>query len=303
MKELELNQTLNRYYFLIKTFEKVVDGVNKEMRDSNKWFVFCGKIGKKFLTHLKSYVFNVTQGLKKIEIDNIVISEEFDISVLYSNLRMQIDTYSTFHHLFLHDGDWEEKIIRFRLWQMDSLISRQNFSHNLISDKLEQYSSEKDEINEIYDIVNSFDFYKNLTDSKKNRLLRKKDGVIIYANWKFDKSLLSGKKEKYSWEELTLNSGIKKEIYSDMHNFTSMHVHSNYISILQNDQLIEDEKHGIRIVGIMLSSYLICLFLDDLCNRFVSAQKVSESLTANEIEIIKSFLKTGRETDKIKYYA
>lgn len=301
MKE-ELDQTLNRYYFLIKTFEKVIDAINIEMEHSDKWFVFCGKIGKKFLIHLKSFVFNITQGLTKIKIDEIAISNEFDISVLYTNLRLQIDTYSTFHHIFLHEGDWDEKIIRFRLWQMDSLISRQSFSHNRISEKLPQYESEKKEIAEIFEIINSFDYFKNLSDSEKKRLVKYNDEEIMYANWKFDKSLLKGKKDKYSWADLTLNSGLKSEIYSDMHNFTSMHVHSNYLSILQNDQLIEKDKHAIRIVSITLSSYLIALYLDDLCNRFGSAKKVTESLNANEVEVIKSFLKTGREREKIKHF-
>lgn len=299
----ELNQELIRYYFFIKTFEKIIEGIETEMKDSTQWFLFCSKIGKKFLLHLKSFIFSVNQDLLNIEIDGINISTELDISVLYTNLRLQIDTYSTFHHIFIHDGDWAEKIIRFRLWEMDALISRQKFSKNKIDSQRAKLESERKQLTEIYGIINTFDFYKNLNQKEKNKLIKITNAKFVYANWKFDKSLLTEKKSKYSWTELALNTGIKPEIYSDMHDFTSMHVHSNYISILQNEQITKEDRHETRMVNLRLSCYLTCLYIDDLCDRFQPAVKVAKELTENESEVIKGFINSGRLKNQIKYFA
>lgn len=300
----ELSQGLNRYYFLVNTLKSVIDSIEEEMKDSKQWFLVCPKIAYKFHIHTTSFVFNLTQDLINIQIDEINISSQMDISNLYTNIRLQLDTYSTFYHIFMHEGSWDEKIVRFRLWELDSLICRQTFSHNRVPEKMRQIEDEKKQILEVYNIIESFSFFKDLSIQQKNKLVKiDEEGKIRSANWKFDKLLItSGKKIKYSWEELARNTGIKSEVYSDMHSFTSMHVHSNYISILQNIQLTDEDKHAIRMVGIMLSSYLISLFLDDLCNKFGSAQNYICSMSDNDIEIIKSFIRSGREKNKIKYF-
>lgn len=298
----ELNKELIRYYALISVFEKTIFEIDSEMKNSDKWFIFCSKIGRKFLIHLKSLVLNAIQGIANIEIDDINVTEELDISLLNANIRLQLDTYATFYHIFIHDGDWAEKIIRFRLWQMDALISRQKFTHDRLPEAEQQIADEKQQIQDCFSIIEGFDFFKNLSDSQKNRLVKKDGRNFSYANWRFDTSLLSGKKTQFSWKDLTLNTGIKSEIYSDMHNFTSMHVHSNYISILQNEGLSIEDQHDSRMVALRLSSYLTCLFLDDLCNRFLSAKEVAKSLSADELDLIKTLLRHGRKAEMIKHF-
>jgi len=301
--EQELSEELKRFYFLIETFEETIEEIEKGLKDSTEWFVFCSKIGKKFLLHLKSFIFNVNQDLLNLQIDGINISNELDISILYTNLRLQMDTYSTFHHLFIHKGDWEEKIIRFRLWEMDALISRQNFSKDRIIDNSSQLESEKKQLIEIYQEIKRLDFFKDLNQKEKSKLIKISDGKFLYANWKFDKNLLSQNNYKYTWTELALNTGLKPEIYSDMHNFTSMHVHSSYISILQNEQITNYDKHEIRMVNLRVSCYLTCLYLDDLCARFKLAKNVAKKLNKNEFGIIETFIKHGRLNEQIKYFA
>jgi hypothetical protein len=186
---------------------------------------------------------------------------------------------------------------------MDSLISRQNYNLIKSPEINSQINYEKLQIDNIYNIINNLYYFKNLKEPQKKKLIKKKNNEITFANWKFDSNILNSKKDKYSWEELTLKSGMKNEIYNDIHSFSSMHVHSNYISILQNDQLTEANIIEIRIVAIQFSSLIISLFLDDLCYRFSSAKKTIDSLSLSEIEIIKSLLKNGRNKEKIKYFS
>ena len=82
-----------------------------------------------------------------------------------------------------------------------------------------------------------------------------------------------------------------------------MHAHSNYISVIQNDQLkSNDENYAMRITTLLYACYLISFFLDDLCKSFNSGKKIAENLNEIEIEVIKSFLKTGRKEEHIKYF-
>lgn len=296
----ELNEELLRYYFLLDTFEKIIDAIDMEMQDSDKWFLFCSKIGRKHLVHTKSFIFNIIQGILEIEIDGRNISNSLDVSLLYANVRMQLDTYATFHHVFIHDADWDEKIIRFRLWEMDALISRQKFQASKGRLATKQSKDEREQLSTIYEIIQSFDFFSSLSNSKKKRLIVKKDNTFRFANWKFDSSLLEGKKTSYSWKELALNTGIKTEIYSDMHDFTSMHVHANYISILQNIQLAKEQEHPTRMVGLNLSRYITAFFIDDLVSKFSSAKKVIETLNENQMTVLQSVLIAGRYSEHIK---
>lgn len=301
MNKEELNQNLLRYYFLLKTLDKVLNEIEKSLVESNQWFIFCHKIGLNFLTQAKTFVFNITQGLKIIIIDDISVSDKLDISALYTNIRLQTDTYSTFHHIFMHNGSWEEKIIRFNLWKMDALLSRQNFSDKSLNAK--QIDEEREEIERIENMISDFEFYKNLSNNQRKNLIRTNNKGQKFANWKFDLELITRNKDKYSWEELTLNTGIKPSLYNDLHNYSSMHAHSNYISVIQNDQLkSNDENYAMRITTLLYACYLISFFLDDLCKSFNSGKKIAENLNEIEIEVIKSFLKTGRKEEHIKYF-
>lgn len=51
-----------------------------------------------------------------------------DVSGLFSNLRFQMDCYSTLHHIFFDDVDWETKRLRFDLWRYDSFVERINLN-------------------------------------------------------------------------------------------------------------------------------------------------------------------------------
>jgi len=61
----ELNQELIRYYFLIKTFEKTIEGIEAEMKDPTQWFYFVpNKITKSQLNTLDGKDF--MKSLKKL---------------------------------------------------------------------------------------------------------------------------------------------------------------------------------------------------------------------------------------------
>jgi len=114
--------------------------------------------------------------------------------------------------------------------------------------------------------------------------------------WKFSRDSL--KRDRGKWQhsitELIQRTGIKQHILNDLYSYYSMHAHTGYISILQNDEFPESDKQIMRWVAIMNGSYLIAFLLHDLANRFAEGKSFFASLTPRERDAIASFVK-GKE--------
>ena len=288
----EISFALTRYNFVLKILERIISNIESENTDDKRWFIFSEKIARKYMN--QAYTF------QQIIQDNIYFAKGdekvrfIDFSSIFSLLRVQLETYSVFYHLFADKCPVEEKIIRFRLWELDSLKSIEKYNKPNNDNIPSILNQNKENIEHCISIINSLDFFKNLEFKQQNWLIK-------YANWKFSSESLKNKdkrKWKLSINQMTMNTGLSKSLFSDWYSFTSIHIHSSYWSIIQNDTLKREEKITMEYVAILQAVFVTSFLIKDFCKIYETARLVFNSLPKNEREVIDSFDSNGRKKSR-----
>ncbi len=283
--------SLTRYYRLINLLENQVNTVNNEYLNDPRWFLFSLRVSRKLLFHCKGFclhsadtLFNETS--QKTE-DNTFV----DVPGLFANLRLQIDCYSTFHHIFFDDVDWETKRLRFDLWRYDAHVQRINLEMG-IEDDFKQ-------LNELRSSVEKNSNFKSYGPQKQKFIL---GHDRQFVNWKFFPSRLSRKTHRISWTELFQQTGINLEVMNRAYGFLSMYVHSNFFSVLHLTEMDKSESYEARNFAITFSSFLLCFAIDDLASKFTPGKQFVEQMKTKDFEIVKSFIDQGRIRGKNKNF-
>jgi len=287
--EQEITSALTRYDFVVKILGQITDSIIEKNYEDNRWFIFSEKIATKYLkqAYTIQQLFNDENFSDKDGQETI----SFDFSSVYSLLRVQIETYSVFYHLFVDKCEMEEKIIRFRLWELDGLRtidSYENPEKNLLSEKL---AENKISITNCLSIIQEFKYFKNL-DAKRQEFLLK------YSNWKFtSESLRNNDKNKWkiSINQMIMNTGLQESLFDSWYSFTSTHAHTSYWSVVQNDSLTREERITMKYVAIMQAVFVTSFMIKDFCGIYEVARKEFETLSINEQDVINSFDRGGRK--------
>lgn len=284
--------SLSRYYHLIDLLQTLVNVIDKEYPNDPRWFLFSLRLSRKLLFHCKSFclysadtLFNETT--QKEEENTFV-----DVSGLFSNLRVQMDCYSTMHHIFFDDVDWETKRLRFDLWRYDSHTEKIKLDFGIDHD-IQQLIVLKS-------IIESNSFFRSFDSTHKKLIF---DPNIQFANWKFIPSRLSKKNHKVKWTDLFEKTGINLDVMNKAYGFLSMHIHSNFFSVANLTEMDKKESYQARSFAIIFSSFILCFAIDDLISKFAPGKDFLGQMKKVDFEIIKSFIEKGRIKEKNKNFA
>lgn len=284
----EITNAFGGYKLTVKVLGQMVDAAEVHNKADNRWFVFSEKIAKKFLTQaytLESLFSNDVYFVKNGKEVRFV-----DFSSLVTLLRIQYENYAVFFHLFGDAKcDMEEKIVRFRLWQLDGLKTRQGYVRPV--DTKVDLAAELREMEEIKQIIRGFGFFTDLDKTRQDFLLDK-------AAWRFSATSLIGN-DKSKWrlsiEQMIMNTGLKEGHFQDWYSFSSVHAHTCYWSVVQNDSLTDDEKTTAEYVAIMQASFLTSFLVKDFTRIYTFAKEIFDSLPQKEQEIINELNHGGRD--------
>lgn len=292
---VEIGSALNRYKFLVSTLDKMLYRIELAGTDNNSWLAIAPKIGRKFWNQtLSLQLLFEHDWIIESGNDQVIIT---DLSSFYSLIRAMFEAYAVFHHLFNKEKDIEENIIRFRLWEIDGLSSRLKFQRDNPSDELlKKLEEDKIYIQAVKDMVEDLHYFKYLEEKHKKYLLQN-------LAWKFSSESLHRGTEQRRWQhtikELIDRTHIKKHIISDMYNYYSMHVHTGYISILQNENLTPDEKVTGKWVSILNASFVTSFLIRDLSDFFKEGKFIYDSLTENEKNCLMSLWRNRTDSGKM----
>lgn len=283
--EGEISQALNRYVFFQKSLFKLAERTETAMKNDRRWFSMAPRVAKKFWKQALSLelLFKHDWSLEENGTEKILL----DISSYYSLMRAMYEAYAVFVHLFRIDRDFSENIVRFRLWEVDGLQSRLQFKRENPSEQtISQLNADEVYIGQIIQAIKDAVYFKSLPEKKQNYLLK-------YKAWKFSHESLQrmeNNKGQHTINELIERTHIKEYLLRDIYSLYSMHVHTGYISILQNDDLSNEDKMIAKWVAIMNATFLIAYMIRELTSRFVEGKEFLESFTGKEKECIESVM-------------
>lgn len=173
-----------------------------------------------------------------------------DYSSLFTLTRALIENYVTLCYIYNNELPEEEKIFRFKLWEVSGLISRQNFDTlNLENDKsiTEEINKKKEAerllIEKIMNDIRALPEYGKLDSRKLNQL-------STY-----------GLARVQSWQMLIQQCDLGTELFSTCYSFFSSYAHSEYLSILQISQANMNSKNPQNITNAQTSLGLVRMII------------------------------------------
>ena len=281
---------LTRYYHLIGICENLIQTVENRYKNDRRWFMFSLKTATKFLTHCKSLCLLSADTFFNESENTQDENEFFDLQGIFGNLRIQMDCYSTLYHIFFEGVDKEMKRLRFDLWRYDSEYEKRKLNNERGDDYMEY-------LGELEELIITNSYYRSLTDNQRAVVFTPKK-----AHWKFFPHRLTKKNSIVRWKELFAKTGVKEELFSKVYASLSMYVHSNFHSVAHHVTLSKDHNYEGKRFAILFSSFLICFVIDDLVSAFIEAENFVKKLEQRDVDIIKSFLFSGREKVNSKVF-
>lgn len=286
---------LTRLYRLIDIGNAAYRVVDNTESKSMTWIQYSIKLWLKLLIHGKSMCLLSADSIFDSRRNKGDPNEFYDLAGIFSNVRSQIDCYSTVYHLYFANVDVEVKRLRFDLWRYDSLCTLEIFKPK----RLIEIRNQKDEISAA---IKGNSYFLSLPSKHRNKLLNEDK---CKANWKFEPSLLDKiGNERSKWEDMFLRTGVKTEILDNVHSYLSGHVHSSFVSVDMMATMTKSESYRHKQFAVLLSSFVQCFAIDDFATRFPEIRDYVENLNSRDKEVILSFLKQGRDeswTGIVKY--
>lgn len=204
-----------------------------------------------------------------------------DYTSMFILTRALIENYLTLCYIYNNSLVDEEKIFRYKLWEVSGLISRQNWGDTTNEEILKKKESERLQIENILQEIQKIPEYQNLDKRALNKLQK------------------HGLPRIYNWHELIEMSNLRKDFFSNMYSYFSTYAHSEYLSILQLNQISLNSRHLSNISNVQLSLSVVRMIISMSIDFYVSSFKSAE-LTYNTLpdEIRNAVLiwqKIGRE--------
>lgn len=286
----DISTALTRFNVSLKILTEIVEVIKRQNSGKTDWFTFSEQIGIKYITQAKTLhqIFSVDT------YDHTTNRKIVDLSSLTLLNRVQLETYGVFYYLFIDGCEIDEKITRFRLWELDGLNTIQRYSHPNDIDIQDKLASQRKEIDDTINIVKENKFFKELSNGKKDYLLKN-------YTWRFTSESLEHRdknKWKLSINDMIMRTGLKKSLFEDWYAFTSTHAHTTYWSVVQNNTLTPEDDLIVEYVAIMQSIFINCFLIIDFCKIYDSAKKNFDSLDLKTQEFVRSFDSKGRDQDK-----
>lgn len=187
----------------------------------------------------------------------------FDLFSINSLIRVLIETYTSFNHIFISPKSHEEKHFRFLLWQLDGLLSKRKFDIETSDFKKaeEILSKDKQTITTLHSVIENNPYFN---------LIPKIELIKIYnpskekVSWKFTLS------EELNIKPLKIVELIKLifpgRVFTNFYKYSSMHTHSGYLSVehfenFRGKAVSDEHVDTLTELGIYLTAFLI----RDLC--------------------------------------
>ncbi len=225
-------------------------------------------------------ILSLTNGFEYAHFKRNHKAELIDCPSIFVLTRALIENYITLCYIYNNNLAEEEKMFRYKLWEVSGLLSRQNLGDSTNDKIIQKKESEKKLIDKIFAEIQSMPEYKQLEKPQLRKLQ------------KFGLPRIS------SWHGLIEKCEIGNEIFSSLYSYFSSYAHSEYLSILQLSQssLNKNSKSNIDNIEISLNvvRMIISMSIDFYITSFKSAEIIYNTFPESIIKEIKIWKLIGK---------
>lgn len=252
---------------------------------AESWEYYFETLIQKIIFHCQS-VCELSEGrsLKSSRFGSVISILDYPSIFILS--RAAIEAFLTLEYIYFSDVSEEERLFRFKLWQVSGILSRQGYNMSIDLGLEEKQKREKEIIDSLMTEIKKDPEYEKLNGWQKKNL--EKFGVPRIN----------------SWNDLIKESKLKTEIFGNMYKLFSNYAHSEYLSVLQIRQsnLSMDNPNAINNVVTALNTIkqVLCLSIETLVHHYYSARSIFTDLSTAQQMAVTVWSNTAQGSGKMK---
>ena len=147
--------------------------------------------------------------------------------------RAALETFLTFHYVFVEPKTDEGKNYSYWVWKAAGLAERQTLPVSSEENR-QKLVEEQKEISSLYSKLRLNSTYQQLTERQKKRVLK--------GEWRL-----------LSWRKIAENANLAEILSSDMYRHLSGYSHSSYLSVLQIKESLEKKEQSLLLPSSILT--------------------------------------------------
>lgn len=163
----------------------------------------------------------------------------YDLFTVNTVFRAIMESYATFHNIFIEPTTEQESEFRFLLWKIDGLVEKNKF--NVHDDDFEGVQDilkiDKEKLNNTIGEFESCQFYKSLDKSQLKKIYNSEKRRY---NWRF--RICDGEIEPLNISKL-IEYVYKIRAFVNFYRYSSIHTHSNYYAIEEFERIKGKQIH------------------------------------------------------------
>lgn len=267
----EIYEKLNMDFYehlLLDSLTTVYSALEKSSQEKKQQYSFL--LIDKFAIHSSSF-FHLSKGV----VEHGISGEKrqafgYDLFTVNSTYRTILETYATYHHIYVEPKTEEEKEFRFLLWKIDGLKEKLKYQINPTDFKEAESILEFDKTvyTNTIDEIEKSKFYNTITSTEIEKVYNPNRKKFC---WKFLHE--SGRLKPMTIMSL-IEHTCKTRGFINSHRHASTHTHSSYLSIE------EFEKYRGKPMPefyteplIKCAIFITSMFILDICDTNESAKK------------------------------
>lgn len=237
----------------------------QKITTENNSIHYAEGLGLKIINHILTSRYLIDG--YRLQLDQKIYEGRIDFSSILILTRAALETYITFHSIFIESNNEDERQFRFTCWDLGGYMDRKDFQPTE-DEHISIQENEKLAIEQLTKELNENKLFKELSTKNKERVLN--------GQWRMDKS----------WLDLAIKAGFRKEFFKSQYKFLCGHSHSSRLSIMQvqqNKRIDEQNEMTKASMGILM--VVLAKFMYDYINLLPQLKEVK-----NDMDKYKSIL-------------
>jgi len=178
--------------------------------------------------------------------------------------RAAIETFLTFHYVFVEPKTNEDKDFKYFTWELAGLIERQGFTVHSAAGK-KKLKEEKQLIEVLKNKLKKNSVFDSLSDKQKRR-------IVARGDWRFN-----------SWREIILSAGLSQIHAESFYRYLCGYAHSGNLSILQLRQTrTNQERRELIESTFTLTLIVMANMIKAYCEIFPKSKALYTKLLSSE---------------------
>lgn len=260
----------------------------------SEWMSYSNLLIDKFAIHSSSF-FHLSKGIiEHKKSGDKVRMNGYDLFTVNTTLRAIIETYITFHNLFIEPKSEEENKFRFLLWKLDGLYAMRKYDieNNDFAEAERVLRNDEKQIEETQNLIEETNFFKSINPNQIFKIYKPDNR---FSNWRF---LIKNDQIKPQKIIDLIKHACPQRAFSNLYRYTSIHSHSNFPAIAEfkdkRGKVITEQNNN-ALINVALN--LTCLLITDICSIDQNAKQKFYTFTPEIKAYINGIVSAIRQTE------